>query len=371
VRRVLIPVFLAASAVLVPVAPASAAARVTLANDAGDAAVDPTYATTLSVKGTGFQSIQGGHGGIYVFFGTVKGRWKPSQGGQTGANYLYVPDSESADNQGYQDFVAFPGSDTASSASASMGRDGSWSASITVPGATFQAYDRNGDATTVDCRKVICGVITVGAHGVVNAENETFTPVTVTDLYAASSSPSASAAPSASPAPSASVVAPPTPGREIHRSAGETDAGAAPELAALEVDRGSAHPGNVLAFSAAGLTPGGQVSAVLDDGAAGAGPFQVGADGGVAGVVTIPASVQAGTHELRLFGVEEPPSVSFAVTDVSTPDAAPTEAVAATAATVSDGTSSRVSLLFAAGSLAVLALAVVRLVTARRRSGRA
>ena len=83
--------------------------------------------------------------------------------------------------------------------------------------------------------------------------------------------------------------------------------------AALEVDRASAVAGNVLAFTATGLPPGVQVSAVFDDGAAGAGPFLVGADGTLAGVITLPAATGAGTHELRLFGVEDPPSVQFAV----------------------------------------------------------
>ena len=69
----------------------------------------------------------------------------------------------------------------------------------------------------------------------------------------------------------------------------------------------------MLAFTATGLPPGVQVSAVFDDGAAGAGPFLVGADGTLAGVITLPAATGAGTHELRLFGVEDPPSVQFAV----------------------------------------------------------
>ena len=78
--------------------------------------VDPTYATTLRVSGSGFQSVKGGHGGIYVFFGTVTAGWQPSRGGATGKDYFYVPDSEAKNNQGFQKYVAFPGSDTASSA---------------------------------------------------------------------------------------------------------------------------------------------------------------------------------------------------------------------------------------------------------------
>ena len=84
-----------------------------VANPDGQAKIDPTYATTLTVSGSGFQSVKGGHGGIYVFFGTVKPGWQPSKGGATGEDYFYVPDSEAKDNQGFQRYVAFPGSDTA------------------------------------------------------------------------------------------------------------------------------------------------------------------------------------------------------------------------------------------------------------------
>ncbi len=181
--RRLIPLAAVAAAVLLPAAPASAEARVSIANPSGQARIDPTYATTLRVSGSGFQSIRGGRGGIYVFFGTVRPGWRPSTGGSTGADYLYVPDSENRDNQGFQRFVAFPGSDTANSANGgTISASGTWSTQLVVPGATFQTYDRDGDVLTVDCRKVTCGIITVGAHGVVNARNETFTPVTVGSL---------------------------------------------------------------------------------------------------------------------------------------------------------------------------------------------
>ncbi|MDF9716766.1 hypothetical protein, partial [Nocardioides sp. ChNu-99] len=190
---------LASVGVLVPLAaapPAQAAARVTVANPDGDAVVDATYATTLTVSGRGFQSVAGGHGGVYVFFGTVADGWQPTRGGRTGVDYFYVPDSESRDNQGFQKFVAFPGSDTASSANGgTIAADGSWSTSLVVPGATFTAYDRASGERTVDCREVTCGIITVGAHGVANGTNETFTPVRVADLY---DEQPAAAAPSAS-----------------------------------------------------------------------------------------------------------------------------------------------------------------------------
>ena len=75
-------------------APAHADGQVTVRNSSGQAAIDPTYQTTLTVSGRGFQSIKKGHGGIYVQFGAVRGQWRPSQGGVSGQNYFIVPDSE-------------------------------------------------------------------------------------------------------------------------------------------------------------------------------------------------------------------------------------------------------------------------------------
>ncbi len=298
--RRLILLALVAAAVLVPAAPAFADAHVSIS----PAKVDPTYATTIRVSGSGFQSVKGGHGGVYVFFGTVNAGWRPSAGGATGKDYFYVPDSEAKNNQGFQRYVAFPGSDTASSANGGvMSSSGSWSTELVVPSAEFQAYDRAGDVRTIDCREVTCGVITVGAHGVANANNETFTPVSVGTVAQAPPSASATESASADPSDAPSSEAPST-------SADPQPAGPA----TLEVDRAAAVAGNVLAFTATGLPPGVQVSAVFDDGAAGAGPFLVGSDGTLAGVITLPAATGAGTHELRLFGVEDPPSVQFAVT---------------------------------------------------------
>lgn len=338
---------LLSAAVLVP-SPALADSRVSVANPGGQAKIDPTYATTLKVSGSGFQSIKGGHGGIYVFFGTVKPGWQPSKGGATGQDYYYVPDSEAKNNQGFQKYVAFPGSDTASSANGgTMSSSGGWSTQLVVPGATFQTYDRAGAVHTIDCRKVTCGVITVGAHGVTNANNETFTPVTVGSLGTSGATSSPSATPTGSTTTGADPTAPAT---------AEPGSGAKPKPAGpatLEVDRGSAVAGNVLAFTATGLPAGTQVSAIFDDGAAGAGPFMAGADGSLAGIITLPADTGPGTHELRLYGVEAPPSVSFAVQPAETS----TETVEPQAV---DDDDTRAAWLFAGAAALVLVLALVR-----------
>ncbi|MFD8911635.1 hypothetical protein [Streptomyces sp. NPDC059575] len=187
--------FLTVAAVLVPAPPAMAAARVS----ASPATADPDYATKLRLHGAGFQSVKNGFGGVYVLFGTVSGNWRPSHGGTSGVDYVYVQDSETKDNHGYQRFVAFPGDPTAYAANGGTVRaDGTWDATLVVPGAVFPAKGRDGAIRQVDCRKVRCGVITIGAHGVANPRNETFTPVD----FAAPGAGQAPATKSAQPSPS-------------------------------------------------------------------------------------------------------------------------------------------------------------------------
>ncbi|MBJ7905607.1 hypothetical protein IF655_20185 [Streptomyces sp. DSM 110735] len=187
--------FLALAAILAPAPPAMAAARVS----ASPATADPEYATQLRLHGAGFQSVKNGFGGVYVLFGTVSGTWRPSQGGTSGIDYVYVQDSETKDNHGYQRFVAFPGDPTAYAANGGTVRaDGTWDATLVVPGAVFPAKGRDGAVRQIDCRKVRCGVITIGAHGVANPRNETFTPVD----FAAPGAGRAPATKSAHPSPS-------------------------------------------------------------------------------------------------------------------------------------------------------------------------
>lgn len=168
---------------------ASADPQVTVTDESGTSDGTVTAGSVVTVSGSGFQSVQGGAGGIYVVFGWVDdaegGAWRPSNGGATGADYLYAPDTEDAENAGFQRFVAFPGSGTAAAANGGViAEDGSWSTPLTVPAAQFDAMDRAGDAAPVDCTQVQCGLITFGAHGIKNATNETFTPLTFSDAAA-------------------------------------------------------------------------------------------------------------------------------------------------------------------------------------------
>ena len=152
--------------------PAQAAARVSVS---GTPSVDGT--STLKLSGSGFQSVQNGFGGIYVLFGVAEGTWQPSKGGKTGTNLRYAYDDES-NPVGYQLFVTFPGSSTAHAANGgTLKADGTWSSEIILPGARFTSYDRERNPVDVDCTRERCGIITIGAHGVANAKNETFTPI--------------------------------------------------------------------------------------------------------------------------------------------------------------------------------------------------
>lgn len=315
------------------VAPAEAAGRVTVDAGGQGAVIDSTYSTELTVRGNGFQSVKGGHGGIYVWFGTVKGRWKPSQGGKSGDNYVYVPDSETKNNAGFQRYVAFPDSSTADAANGgAMSANGAWNVKLLVPGPTFQGVGRNGSVTQVDCRKVTCGVITIGAHGVQNGNNETFTPVRLGDL----SGTGATEQEDSDDAPSSDEGQTTDPAPTTVPSGSPVKKGAATKgPAALSVDHTSAITGRAMSFTASGLVAGEQFTAVLDDGLAAAGPFVVGQDGRASGVISLPATLGAGTHELRLFGSSKDVSLKFGVqadpevTTVGAETAQPREDVAA------------------------------------------
>lgn len=374
-RLLALALLTAALAVLAPPPPASAAARVTVVNDRGTPAADLRYRTKLTVDGRGFQAVKGGFGGVYVMFGWVDdprgGSWKPSRGGVTGTDYRYIPDAENAaDNQGYLKFIAFPGSSTASEADAVLAASGHFTVALTVPGPTFQSVDRNGKVVSVDCRKVTCGVITIGAHGVKNAANESFTPVRFTTVY--------DAAPAGSDQESTTGDSSAATGSGTGTSTTTGTGAATPKKARgtapkVLTDRLTAKVGNTLAFTGTGFSPGEQVIGVLDDGVAGIGPMVAGPSGEVAGILPLPATLSPGTHELRLTGAASGGAASerFAVRPADDPGTA--TAPAARAADDGDGpTASRLFLLTGA---TVFALALVgllaRVLLRRRTAGRA
>ncbi|WP_370615967.1 hypothetical protein [Mumia sp. Pv 4-285] len=336
-------------------APAGAAARITVTNGSGAATATTDGTTTLTVTGRGFQSIKGGAGGIYVAFGWVSdpdgASWKPSNGGLTGDDYRYVPDSESASNAGHQRFLAFPGAETADSANGTISASGGWSTTLTVPGARFQSVDRSGSAVEVDCTRVTCGVITIGAHGIKNPRNETFTPVRFVAGSSKAATPKAAA--TQAPAAAAAPTAPPT----------------APARAAkpmVGVDRATAVVGRVLTFTGRGFLPGEQVVATLDDGIAAVGPLSAGQSGEIAGVLQLPATITAGTHVLKLSGAASgaAPTVAFPIA----PAPAVVDAGVEEAASDDGPTTAAWIFMAAAGLLLLLAVvgALVRVRRARR-----
>ncbi len=156
--------------------PAHAASRV-------DVSTTPNAdgATTVTLTGTGFQYQPNAPGGIYVFFGIVSdpatNAWAPSQGGASGSTYSY------ASTRGSQLLVAFEGGSSASASNATIRSDGTWTATMTIPGSRFTATFGDphsgsvSQSSQVDCLQLICGIITIGAHGRWNANNESFTPV--------------------------------------------------------------------------------------------------------------------------------------------------------------------------------------------------
>ncbi|MFI8634165.1 hypothetical protein ACIGEP_16400 [Microbacterium sp. NPDC077663] len=325
-------VSLIAALALAPAAWAAASVSVRTADGAAPAA---DAATSITVSGTGFQSIVGGFGGVYVLFGWVDGdAWQPSAGGVVGDDYRYVPDAEAAENNGYQRFIAFPGGQTEESANAVLAEDGSWSIDMVIPGASFDSRDRDGSVSAVDCRQVTCGIITIGAHGVKNANNETFTPIAFTtdDKPATSEE-----------APAESPVA----------AAGDVRVG---------VESTTVQAGAAIVFTGRGFTAGEQVVASLDGGLAAVGPLTAGSQGEVAAAVQVPREVRDGTHLLTLRGAG---SGAVAEVEVSVTGGTAVAAVAA----VEQAPSWAIILMLVASAVSIL-LIVASLITAIVRAGR-
>ena len=354
---------------LLPAAPAAADADVSVTNDRGTGQADTRYRTALTIRGSGFQVVRGGFGGVYVMFGWVRdpggGAWRPSRGGLTGQDYRYIPDAESASaNQGHLRFVAFPGSSTAGEANAVLSRRGTFTVDLTVPGPVFESVDRNGDLARVDCRRVTCGVITLGAHGVKNPVNESFTPVSFGSVYdqapaAQEQAPTQAGPDGAAPTPEQAAPAPTTPAAASPRSGRAVPA-------AVAVDRATAVAGRALTFTARGFTPGEQVVAVLDDGVVALGPMVAGTAGEVAGVLQLPADTAAGTHELRLTGAASGTEVTQNF-PVAAGAAAPAPAAAEPPDRLGRLDRDDAGVLFLAGSGLVFLLAIGGFLLRRRR----
>lgn len=310
----------------VPAPPAEAASRVSVTSSLGSARASASGPTTVKVSGSGFQSITKAMGGIYVVFGHAPqgGTWRPSKGGTSGRDFFYIADSQSKANSGYQRFVAFPGSSTADSANGgTLSASGSFSLSMVIPGPTFSAQTASGASKSIDCREVQCGIYTFGAHGISNANNETYTPVSFTASGIKSSGaentarkqPNTNGSNAAVPAPQPNASGTPT--QEAGNASEENptppaaesdpaEAGAPRAVASgtptLGIDQKTVVAGRVLGFTGQGFAPGEQVVATVASGIAGAGPVTAGTFGELAGVVQIPGDMVPGTHKIKLLG---------------------------------------------------------------------
>lgn len=312
-----------------PAQEAAAAPRVGVESSSGSARASATGSTTLRVSGSGFQSIPKAVGGIYVAFGYTPnpGSWRPSKGGKSGRDFMYIADSQAKENRGYQRFVAFPGSSTADSANGgTLSAGGGFGLSLVVPGPVISVQSASGNKS-IDCRTVQCGVFTFGAHGVANGNNESFTPVSfasaVTPAKTTESRPTtAPTTQAAAPGSTTTATTLTTPDTSSDQPAvtGSTEvptatdglenmpvSEAAPKAVAagkprLGIEQKTVIAGRVLSFTGQGFAPGEQVVATLASGLVAAGPVTAGLFGEVAGAVQIPSDMAAGTHQIKIAG---------------------------------------------------------------------
>jgi hypothetical protein len=150
-------------------------------------------------------------GGVYLQFGWVRptGGWGPSYrnanntDGQFGVTYHYPGEQGDGatrdDGTGTAKFIAFtPGGIDATATDIHMDPAGNWSTTLNIAAAIYTWIDpATGSPQTVDCRRVTCGVYTIGAHGKASRTNEQFVPLT----FAAASNPGAAPPPTAAPRP--------------------------------------------------------------------------------------------------------------------------------------------------------------------------
>lgn len=317
------PVILATSAT-----PAEAAPRIKITSSFGTAKASATAPTNVTVTGSGLQSVPKAFGGIYVAFGYVKNstKWRPSQGGISGKDFFYIADSQTKANQGYQRFVAFPGSSTADSANGgTISASGNFKLNMTIPGPTFSAETTSGGSIKIDCREVQCGIFTFGAHGVANGNNESFTPISFGSTAAAKptsqvntteiatndrpTQQSVSGATSQQPVQDmgGGTNQRPSAADEVPSVADPQPSGAAPQAVSsknptLGIEQKTVVAGRTLGFTGRGFAAGEQVVGTLAAGITAAGPITAGTFGEVAGVVQIPADMTPGTHKLKLAG---------------------------------------------------------------------
>jgi hypothetical protein len=153
-RRLLRLAIGAAAAVLLLLAAgatsASAAPEVTVSQTAN---LDPDGEVTLTVEGSGFDPAGSGGNGIYLAFGPKNADYQTNAAAYYEAKWVHTGAAPS------------PGQ-------AELNADGTFSTTIKV-----KARYTDGGGTDVDCLADACYVLTIGAHGIVNPGQETFTRI--------------------------------------------------------------------------------------------------------------------------------------------------------------------------------------------------
>ena len=129
----------------------------------------------VTVKGSGYPTSRDGatFGGLYVLFGWVdpsEPNWAPTQGGASGRTFTYANDGKPAGT--FQQMVNFPGN-TTGPGMPTMDDKGNWEMEFPIEKSQFTS----AQAKEVDCIKMTCGIITIGAHGLPLQGGEVFTPV--------------------------------------------------------------------------------------------------------------------------------------------------------------------------------------------------
>ncbi|WP_441897369.1 HtaA domain-containing protein [Microbacterium sp.] len=149
--------------------------------------VSPAYSLadegqTVHLTGKNFPTVGPGNtkwkGGLYVLFGWVDPAagedWGPGHGGASGHTFTYTKDIEPQGT--YQSMVNYPGNTTAPGFP-EMDANGNFEMDLPLLASRFES----AQGMDVDCYKMQCGVLLIGAHGQINAQGEIFVPVYFTE----------------------------------------------------------------------------------------------------------------------------------------------------------------------------------------------
>ncbi|WP_217135411.1 HtaA domain-containing protein [Leucobacter chinensis] len=155
--------------------------------------VSPAYSLadteqTVHLKGTGFPTTAengSNFGGLYVLFGWIDpasgDTWGPGHRGVSGKTFTYSKDIEPAGT--FQSMVSYPGNTTVPGFPM-MDSAGNFEMDLPLIASRFESQH----GIDIDCYRMQCGVMLIGAHGQKQAKGEIFVPVYFTDTQDATGS---------------------------------------------------------------------------------------------------------------------------------------------------------------------------------------